>query len=149
MTPKIWRLSENSGDDNLGLACTEQGLVLGRTLAAVHLRIPDLPDKAARDAMEAADILIKSVDWNPALHPRAGTPPNPGWFAPTDGAGNEPSPIRTAANENPKQSSDASPSPGDKWVRLRPAKRIDELADFAEWLANATPRDEAAIRAEI
>lgn len=28
-------------------------------------------------------------------------------------------------------------------------KRIDELADFAEWLANATPQDEAAIRAEI
>jgi hypothetical protein len=32
MIPKIWRLSENGGDDNLGLACTEQGLVLGRTL---------------------------------------------------------------------------------------------------------------------
>jgi hypothetical protein len=32
MIPKIWRLSENTGDDNLGLACTEQGLVLGRTL---------------------------------------------------------------------------------------------------------------------
>src|ERR1700693_2168365 len=32
MIPKIWRLSENSGDDNLGLACTEQGLVRGRTL---------------------------------------------------------------------------------------------------------------------
>src|SRR6202035_2743110 len=103
MIPKIWRLSENSGDDNLGLACTEQGLVLGRTplierrdgrfvvrerseleylfslaygreasaqrlmsglatvasalnandqglarIAAVHLRIPDLPDQAAR-----------------------------------------------------------------------------------------------------
>ena len=140
MIHKVWRLSENSGDDNLGLACTEQGLVLGRTalierrnasfvararselehllgcayrtklnidllmpglatvaaalnandqglarIAAVHLRIPDLPDKAARDAMEAADILIKSVDWNPALHPRTGAPPNPGWFASTDG----------------------------------------------------------------
>jgi hypothetical protein len=32
MTHKVWRLSENSGDDNLGLACTEQGLMLGRTL---------------------------------------------------------------------------------------------------------------------
>jgi hypothetical protein len=31
MITKIWRLSENSGDDNLGLACTEQGLMLGRT----------------------------------------------------------------------------------------------------------------------
>jgi hypothetical protein len=212
MIHRVWRLGENGGDDNLGLACAEQGLVLGRTplierrdgrfvvrerneiecllsfayrrdfvaerlmsglatvaaalnandqglarIAAVHLQIPDLPDHAARDAMEAADVLIKyardegggSSNWNPALHPRAGAPPNPGWFAPTDGSGNEPSPIRTAANENPKQSSDASPSPDDKWVRLRPAKRIDELADFAEWLANATPQDEAAIRAEI
>ncbi|MGA8495138.1 MAG: hypothetical protein WB764_06640 [Xanthobacteraceae bacterium] len=131
MLPKVWRLSENSGDDNLGLACTEQGLVLGRTalierrdgrfvvrernelehllsrayrmklnvdrlmpgfatvaaalnandqalarIAAVHLRVPDLPDQAARDEMESADILIKyarnegvgSVR-NSALHP--------------------------------------------------------------------------------
>jgi hypothetical protein len=136
------------------LNANDQGLA---RIAAVHLQIPDLPDQAARDAVEAADVLIKyardegggSSNWNPALHPRAGAPPNPGWFAPTDGSGNEPSPIRTAANENPKQSSDASPSPADKWVRLRPAKRIDELADFAEWLANATPQDEAAIRAEI
>jgi hypothetical protein len=36
MIPKIWRLSENSGDDNLGLACTEQGLVLGRTALIEH-----------------------------------------------------------------------------------------------------------------
>jgi hypothetical protein len=212
MIHRIWRLSETSDHNNLGLTCTDQGLLLGRTplierrdgrfvvrerdaierllshayrtnysagrimpglatvaaafnandqglarIAAVHLQIPDLPDQAARDAVEAADVLIKyardegggSSNWNPTLHPRAGAPPNPGWFAPTDGSGNEPSPIRTAANENPKQSSDASPSPGDKWVRLRPAKRIDELADFAEWLANATPQDEAAIRAEI
>jgi hypothetical protein len=56
------------------LNANDQGLA---RIAAVHLRIPDLPDQAARDAMEAADILIKSADWNPALHPRAGTPPNP------------------------------------------------------------------------
>src|SRR5580692_4454917 len=211
MIHRIWRLSETSDHNNLGLACTDQGLLLGRTplierrdsrfvvrerdaierllshayrtsysagrimpglatvaaalnagdqglarIAAVHLRLPDLPDRVARDAMEAMDVLLKYARdesggdaWNPALHPRAGAPPNPGWFAPTDGSGHEPSPIRTVANENPKQSSDASPSPGDKWVRLRPAKRIDELADFAEWLANATPQDEAAIRAEI
>jgi hypothetical protein len=210
MIHRVWRLSENSGDNNLGLACAEHGLVLGRTplierwdgrlvvrerneiecllshaygrdfvadrlmlglatvaaalnandqglarIAAVHLQIPDLPDQAARDAMEAADVLIKYArdgggsNWNPALHPRAGTPPNPGWFSPTDGADNESSPVRTAENENPKQGSDASPSPGDKWVRLRPAQRIEELGDFAEWLANATPKDEKAIRAEI
>ena len=147
MIHRIWRLSETSDHNNLGLACTEQGLLLGRTplierrdgrfvvrecselehlfshaygrtvsaqrlmgglaavasalnaadqglarIAAVHLRIPDLPDRAARDDMEAIDVLLKYARdesggdaWNPALHPRAGTPPNPGWFAPTAG----------------------------------------------------------------
>jgi hypothetical protein len=205
MIPRIWRLSENTGDDNLGLSCTEQGLMLGRTLlierrdgrfvvreqselecllslaygreataqrlmgglatvasalnandqglariAAVHLRIPDLPNQAARDAMEAADVLIKSADWNPALHPRAGTPPNPGWFAPTDGADNESSSTRTAQNDDPTHRSDASPNAGEDRVRLRPGpQRVDELADFIEWIANAKPEDERAIRAEI
>src|SRR5579864_8306310 len=200
----IWRLNEG-GADNLGLACDDKGLFLGRTplierqggrfvvrypqdiqrllsrsyqthvdakplmgglatvaaalnandlllarIAAVHLRIPDLPDRAARDAMEAADVLIKSADWNPALHPRAGTPPNPGWFAPTDGAGSESFSTRTSQNDDPTHRSDASPNAGDGWVRLRPGpKRIDELADFIEWMANAKPEDERAIRAEI
>ena len=212
MTFHMWRLSE-AGENNLGLSCTEDGLVLGRTplierrdqqfvvrersdierllrrayrasppierimpalttvaralnaddqclarIAAVHLRIPDLPNAFARSDMEAEDRLIKyardeggDTDWDPAKHPRTGTPPNPGWFAPTDGAGNESSPTRTAANENPAVRSDASP-PGVNadWVRLRPGpQRIDELADFVEWMANAEPEDEQAIRAEI
>jgi hypothetical protein len=120
-------------------------------IAAVHLRVPDLPDRSARDDLEAEDILIKSADWNPALHPRTGTPPNPGWFAPTDGSGNESSPVQTAANDDdPARRSDGSPSVGDNWVRLRPGPhRIDELADFVEWIANAEPEDQRAIRAEI
>jgi hypothetical protein len=152
MMHHFWRLSEG-GDSNLGLACTDDGLLLGRTplierrgarfaprdhgeierlfrrigqlgptadrimpglhtvasamnandpclarIAAVHLRIPDLADKAARDRLEAEDALIKSADWNPALHPRAGVPPNPGWFAATDGSDNEASPARLAEN---------------------------------------------------
>ncbi|HEX3936260.1 MAG TPA: hypothetical protein VHX43_02050 [Xanthobacteraceae bacterium] len=203
MLHQLWRLSE-PGNGNLGLACDERGLVLGRTplierrdgsfrvrdageierllsrayggalplqrimsglarvanalnandqclasIAAVHLQIPDLPNHATRDDMEAADLLIKSGDWNPALHPRAGTPPNPGWFAPTGGSDQELSPVRTAENLSPNQASDAPIAGGDR-VRLPSGpKRIDELADFAEWLANATPQDEAAIRAEI
>jgi hypothetical protein len=154
----IWRLSE-AGANNLGLACDDQGLVLGRAplierrdgrfvvrdavelrrllsraygreivaeplvgglaavaralndndlllarIAAVHLRIPDLPSDAARDALEAEDRLIKyardegsaGAEWNPALHPRTGTAPNPGWFAPTDGSGGEPPSSRVA-----------------------------------------------------
>jgi hypothetical protein len=212
MIHRIWRLSETSAPNNLGLACTDQGLLLGHTLlierrdgrfvvrerdaierllshayrtnysadrimpglatvaaalnagdqglariAAVHLRLPDLPDHAARDVMEAMDVLLKYARdksggdaWNPELHPRAGTPPNPGWFAPTEGDGGGSSSTRTAQNEDPTLRSDAGASAGQSWVRLRSGpKRIDELADFAEWFANATPQDESAIRAEI
>jgi hypothetical protein len=211
MIYRIWRLSE-AGPDNLGLACTNDGLLLGRTplierrderfivrerpdierllqrayqdagtaerlmpglaivaralnaddpclarIAAVHLKIPDLPNAAARQRMEQEDILIKyardeadSSDWNPALHPRIGTPPNPGWFAPTGGPDSESSPVRIATNDRPTQRSDSSQDVGDDWVRLRTSpKRIDELADFVEWMANARPEDEQAIRAEI
>jgi hypothetical protein len=70
----------------------------------VHLEIPDLPHEAARAAMEAGDALIKSDDWNPALHPRTGQPPNSGWFAATGGSnGNEP-PSGSAQNGIESQS---------------------------------------------
>lgn len=141
MIHQFWRLSEY-GDDNLGLACTNDGLILGRTplierrddrfvvreqneierllsrayqigfgvdrlmpglatvasalnandpclarIAAVHLRIPDLPGRTARDDMEAEDILIKSADSEPALHYKASPddPKHPGWPAGTPG----------------------------------------------------------------
>jgi hypothetical protein len=45
--------------------------------------------------------------------------------------------------------SGASPDAVDNRVHLPPAKRIDELGDFLEWLANAKPEDEQTIRAEI
>jgi hypothetical protein len=118
-------------------------------IAAVHLRIPDLPDQAARDGMEAEDILIKSADWNPALHPRAGTPPNPGWFAPTDGSSDGSSSIRTAQNDDQTRRSDAAESVGENRVILPPGERNDELDDLLEWIANAKPGDEQTIRAEI
>jgi hypothetical protein len=105
--------------------------------------------------MEAEDSLIKyardqggSIDWNPALHPRTATPPNPGWFAPTDGAGHHSPEARVAENDEPTRRSDA-PGAVDNRVHLPPAKRIDELGDFLEWLANAKPEDEQTIRAEI
>lgn len=200
---KLWRLSDG-GANNLGLSCTDDGLVLGRTplieryggrfvvrdrneierllkrvyrdgldldrlmpalatvasamnandqclarIAAVHLRIPDLPCVTARDDIEAEDLLIKYGDWNPALHPRTGTPPNPGWFAPTGDSANESSPIRFAQNDNPQRRSDATSVANDNWVRLPPGDYIDELADFVEWIANANPEDEKTIRAEI
>jgi len=207
MLHHIWRLSE-PGQNNLGLACSEEGLLLGRTallerrderfvareaddirrllsrayqmdveatpflsglatvaaalnakdlllarIAAVHLRIPDLPDEAARERLEAEDRLIKSADsdWDPAEHPRAGTPPNPGWFALTDGGSDEDSDrTRVADNSSSTQQSDASSEPPDDRVKLPDSDDdIDELHDLLEWIANAKPEDEAAIRAEI
>jgi len=67
--------------NNLSLAC----------IAAVHLRIPDLPDEAARDAMEAEDTRIKFADRNSALdfHETRKASPNdpkhPGWPSGTPG----------------------------------------------------------------
>lgn len=68
-------------------------------IAAVHLRVPDLPDETARGGMEAEDLLVRRArgddprfartGWDPAEHPRAGVPPNPGWFAPTQVAQGE------------------------------------------------------------
>jgi len=200
---RYWRLNERT-QDNLGLACTEDGLFLGRTplierrdrryvvreraeierllkrayqnaraaeglmsrlatvaaalnaddqclarIAAVHLQIPDLPSEAARDGMEAEDALIKSGDWNPALHPRTGTSPNPGWFAPTDGRSGLAPPVRLAQNEDRSRAGDFAPSAHESRAALPPGERIDELGDFLEWLANAKPEDEKTIRAEI
>jgi len=139
MLHQIWRLSETSSEDNLGLACTEDGLVLGRTplieqrddrfvvrerseierllscaygkgfalgqlmpglatvaaalnandqglarIAAVHLRLPDLPDRTARDSMEALDLLIKYARGE--IHKASpDDPKHPGWPAGTPG----------------------------------------------------------------
>jgi hypothetical protein len=206
---QMWRLSE-AVPQNLGLACTDDGLLLGRTslierrdgrfvvrargkierllkcaydgeppvdrlmsglarvasalnandqclarIAAVHLQMPDLASAAVRDALAAEDSLIKyardggAANWNPALHPRTGAPPNPGWFAPTGGASHDAPRVRVAENDDQTRRSDASSGAVDNWVHLPPAKRIDELGDFLEWLANAKPEDEETIRREI
>jgi hypothetical protein len=77
-------------------ALNENNLCLAQ-IAAVQLRIANLRDAAARALLEAEDRLIKAergealarADWDPDKHPRAGVPPNPGWFAPTGGSGSE------------------------------------------------------------
>jgi hypothetical protein len=85
-------------------ALGERNLCLAQ-IAAVHLRMPDLPGKIARCSLEDEDRLLKARrgedrlargGWDPAEHPRAGVPPNPGWFAPTDGGQ---APTQTAHGE--------------------------------------------------
>jgi len=118
-------------------------------IAAVHLRIPDLPSRTVRRQMEFQDILIKSVDWNPDLHPRTGTPPNPGWFASTDGAEEESPRTSTAQNENAQARSDAPQPVPIQRAKLPPGQPTTKPGDFLEWIANAKPVDEKKIRAEI
>jgi hypothetical protein len=126
-------------------------------IAAVHLEMPDLASVAVRETLAAEDGLIKyardegagAANWNQALHPRTGTPPNPGWFAPTGGTSHDAQNVRVAENDTATRRSDRSPHTVDDWVHLPPGKRIDEFGDFLEWLANAKPEDEQTIRAEI
>jgi hypothetical protein len=128
---QVWHLSEYH-EGNLGLACTEDGLFLGRTplierqgarfairqrteierllrcaygedltvdrlllglatvtaalnandpgvarIAAVHLRIPDLPNQAARDCLEAEDVVIKSINRVSAVRASDAVRPDP------------------------------------------------------------------------
>jgi hypothetical protein len=60
-------------------------------IAAVQMQIPDPPSLAGgrethEEVIRRAAALRRSsllkADWDPALHPRDGVPPNPGWFAP-------------------------------------------------------------------
>ncbi len=113
----------------------ENDLRHARTVA-LRLRIPKVTDPISRLAIELEDLFIKverrgaallrvDADWE-AKHPRAGTPPNPGWFAHTGGEGES-----------------------DARLQLPPGDRIDELGDLLEWIANAKSNDETAIRGEI
>lgn len=70
-------------------ALDENNLCLAQ-IAAVQLRVPDLPELLARRGIEAEDLLIKRArndgrlartGWDSSEHPRTGVPPNPGWFA--------------------------------------------------------------------
>lgn len=60
-------------------------------IVAVQMQIPDpaplalraeSPDEIARRARALSRSGLLKFFWNPALHPRAGVPPNPGWFEP-------------------------------------------------------------------
>jgi hypothetical protein len=76
----------------------ERGDLALAQIAALLLQFPVPPtlakaEGADRDALAVGLLrsgLIKG-DWDPDKHPRTGTPPNPGWFAPKDDdAGAEP-----------------------------------------------------------
>ena len=72
----------------------ERGDVALAQISALLLRLPDPPtlakDGTARAPRNLTRQLLESgllkADWDPTQHPRAGQPPNPGWFAPKDDA---------------------------------------------------------------
>ena len=74
------------GLHRIAAALAENNLCLAQ-IGALHLSLPDLPDRLARRNLEAEDLLIKRAracdplvrGYNPAEHPRAGVPPDPGW----------------------------------------------------------------------
>src|SRR4029077_2216489 len=60
-------------------------------IATVQMQFPDPPslakgvesaDETMRRALELHRSRLLKANWDPAKHPRAGAPPNPGWFAP-------------------------------------------------------------------
>jgi hypothetical protein len=84
LMPRLGSVAAALGERNLCLA----------QIAALHLCLPDLFDPIARAALEAEDTVLKASrqdeslarsGWDPAEHPRAGVPPNLGWFATTGG----------------------------------------------------------------
>jgi hypothetical protein len=72
------------------------------------------------------------------MHPRAGVPPNPGWFATTGGqeepGQHEPSNqsrLRVAANEDGSRRTDVPATPDDRQT-LQPGNPLDEPANFTD-----------------
>jgi len=84
-------------------------------IAAVHMQIPDPPslakgqensDDIARRARELARSGLLKF-WDPVKHPRAGTPPNAGWFAPVQGDSERPNVIPVSmADKKPRTFTD-------------------------------------------
>lgn len=73
-------------------------------IAAVQMQLPD-PPRLAKRQEKPEDIVLRARElarssllkfWDPALHPRAGVPPNPGWFA-QDGQGSEAATVEPVA----------------------------------------------------
>ena len=98
-------------------------------IAAVHLRIPDLPDQTARDRLEAEDILVKSIDRDFEPLALGAAPPNPG----SAGDGNESflfesaARIHKASPDDPKHPGWPAGTEGGRGGQFRP-KDASELA---------------------
>jgi hypothetical protein len=129
-------------------------------ITALHLRLPDLADLAAPGRVEHQDALIKrtrsddvaSRDWDPAKHPRADAPPNPGWFAPKGDGPAAPPPIQVAHAEEEERAPEelldpVGPVRQAVWdARIALLRRIDPANPSLTYFANpGTPPGPAAL----
>jgi len=106
--------------------------------AAVLLKLPDLDWAGAVRIAQAEDMLLKYSEDQPRdWHGR--------W---TDGDDGEAASAISGSAGSAADTPAHFALPAD-WLHLPPGERIDELGDLAEWIANAKPEDEAAIRADI
>jgi hypothetical protein len=121
------------------LNANDEGLA---RIAAVHLRIPDLPDQAARDAIEVADALLKYMRHGELAHEihkaSPDDPKHPGWPAGTEGG--------RGGRFRPKDGSDAVIAQDVieriQRVKARRALRTEALAVLrlaAELMVDAVP----------
>ncbi len=143
LMPRLGYVAAALGERNLCLA----------QIAALHLRLPDLFDPIARAALEAEDTVLKASQqderlarsgWDPAEHPRAGVPPNPGWFAPTGG--------EIAQNEEDERELD---EPADRLAPVRQAlwdaaiARLREIDPHNRKLSHLSNPDTAPSQAAL
>src|SRR5579863_3241439 len=90
-----------------------RGEVAAAQIAALLLRlpVPSVVKSKAPDRLSKAMWLFESgllgKDWIEADHPRAGTPPNPGWFA-TQSGGSDTRSVTSNGTEGGRQSERSS-----------------------------------------
>jgi hypothetical protein len=146
-------------------------------VAAVQLRLPELDWNGAVRIAHAEDVLAKYSsdqprDWHgrwtcegdgdgpEALIPVAFIPgtqarPDRPVSAPAASVAAAPESAASAKPANVGTGGDVSAADTQPdlslhdWVKLPPGERIDEIGDLLEWIVNAKPEDEQALRAEI
>lgn len=126
-------------------------------IAAAQLKLPTLDWDGAVRIARAEEALRKYGSNQPRdWHGRwttggAGGPaikPQPVSFRPSGQSAETPPSAKPQSDNAAADDQSAFELPKD-WVTLPPGKRIDELGDLLEWIANAKPEDAEAIRAEI
>ncbi|MGD0642140.1 MAG: hypothetical protein ABSC22_15435 [Roseiarcus sp.] len=136
------RASDKRGGLTVAAEALNKGELARAQIAALLLRLPDPAlsklDPGARNeqlaCLRESGLLAK--DWSEDDHPRTGTPPNPGWFAPKDDSG-------AAGTEGGHQSGSAERGRGQElaFAGVLIDKRYDEVANITHCTYRTPLRD--------